>query len=87
MDILEALAESATAVGASRKCLVQRWLDDIPADAPGKDQLVLTIEDTDRTAEHFRTVDQVDKLLYRLGLKTSIKTIGDHRGHRCRCFG
>ncbi len=87
MDILEALAESATAAGSSRKCLIQRWLDDIPDDTPGKDQLVATIETTDRSAEHYRTGEQVDKLVYRLGLKTSMKSIGDHRGKRCRCYG
>ena len=85
MDILEALAEAVPAK-SNRKCKVQRWLDDIPEGTPGRDELVATIVTTDPASDVFRTIDQVDKLVYRLGLSTSVKTLGDHRAKRCRCF-
>lgn len=85
MDILSALAEAAPAK-STRKCKVQRWLDDIADDVPGKDDLAATIVTTDPKSDVYRTVDQVEKLVYRLGLVTSTKTLGDHRAKRCRCF-
>lgn len=85
IDILEALAAEAPAP-SSRKCRIQRWLDDIPADTPGLDKLVATITTTDPKAEAYRTVDKIDKVLFRLGFETSSKTIADHRAERCRCF-
>lgn len=85
MNILEALADSAPAQ-STRKCKVQRWLDDIADDTPGKADLVATIETTDPKADAYRTVEQVEKVLYHLGLSTSNKTVGDHRAKRCRCY-
>jgi hypothetical protein len=85
IDILEALAAEAPAK-STRKCKVQRWLDDIAEDAPGKTALVAAIVTTDPKSDDYRTVDQVDKIVYRLGLMTSTKTLGDHRAKRCRCF-
>lgn len=84
MDILEALAATPNAA-STRKCKVQRWLDDIPEDQPGKAELVSTVITTDPKDEGYRTLEQVEKLVFRLGLATSIKSIGDHRAGRCRC--
>lgn len=85
IDILEALAAEAPAK-SNRKCKVQRWIDEIPEGTPGKDDLISALVTTDPRAEHYRTVDQIDKVVYRLGLTTSTKTLGDHRAKRCRCF-
>lgn len=85
MNILEALQDSAPA-RSSRKCKLQRWIDDIPADTAGKDDLVAAIVTTDPKSDSYRTIDQIDKVIYALGLVTSTKTIGDHRAKRCRCF-
>lgn len=85
IDILSALSESAPA-RSTRKCKIQRWIDDIPDETPGKDALVATIITTDPKSEDYRTVEQIDKLTYRLGLVTSTKTLGDHRAKRCRCY-
>jgi hypothetical protein len=85
VDILEALNDTAPAVG-NRKCKIQRWLDDIPEDQPGRDNLLATMGTTDPMSPHYRTLDQLDTLTYRLGLKTSTKTITDHRARRCRCY-
>jgi hypothetical protein len=85
LDILEALAAEAPA-RSSRKCKIQRWLDNISDDHPGKTELAATIVTTDPKSADYRTLDQLDKVLLRLGLISSIKTIGDHRGERCRCY-
>lgn len=85
MNILEALTDTAPAKSA-RKCKIQRWLDDIPEGTPGRDDLVATMVTTDPQADSYRTLDQLDRVTQRLGLTTSIKSIGDHRKHRCRCF-
>ena len=84
-NILEALADTAPAL-SSRKCKIQRWLDDIAPDTAGRDDLVATMGTTDPQSPHYRTLDQLDRLTQRLGLTTSIKSIGDHRKHRCRCY-
>lgn len=86
IDILEALADSAPVRSIARKCKIQRWLDDIADDHPGRADLAATLETTDPQSEHYRTLDQLDRLTHRLGLTTSIKSIGDHRKRRCRCF-
>jgi hypothetical protein len=83
MDILSALEGSATS--KNRRCKIGRWFDEIPADQPGRDDLVATFETTDPKAECYRRLDQLDAIADRLGFPTSIKTIGDHRAERCRC--
>lgn len=85
INILEALADTAPAK-SSRKCKIQRWLDDIPTDQPGRADLVSAMTTTDPKSEDYRTLDGLDRLVTRLGLTTSIKSIGDHRGSRCRCY-
>ncbi len=85
MNILEALADEAPA-RSTRKCKVQRWLDDIDSETPGRDDLIQTVVTTDPQADAYRTGDQTVRILHRLGLTTSIKTFGDHRAKRCRCF-
>lgn len=85
MDILAAL-EGAPAPSKNRRCKIGRWFDGIPADWPGRSNLVATFETTDPQAPDYRPLDQLDALAAKLGLETSIKTIGDHRsGVRCRC--
>lgn len=84
MNILEALEASPTPSG-TRRCRIGRWLDDIADDTPGKDALAATLSTTDQASPDWRRIDQLDALLTRLGLVTSSKTIGDHRGGRCRC--
>lgn len=85
MDIISALEDTAPAK-SNRKCRLQRWLDDIPDETPGKDALVETIMTTDPKSDVYRTAPQVDSIVYKLGLSTSPKTVADHRAKRCRCF-
>lgn len=84
-DILAALSEETAPVGA-KVCRIQRWLNDIPDETPGKADLEATLTVFDSAHPHYRTLDALDRLLVRLGLTTSIKSIGDHRRQRCRCF-
>lgn len=85
LDILTALTDAPSPVGLSEPCKVQRWLNDIADDTPGKDELAATLSTTDPRAKHYRPLDALDRLTRRLGLVTSIKTLGDHRAGRCRC--
>lgn len=85
LDILAAL--DATAAGPSTlACRVQRFLDNIPADTPGRDRLDAALTTVDSSSPDWRTLEQLDVILVRLGLNTSNKTIGNHRNRRCRCF-
>lgn len=85
MDILTALSDEASPTGVTRPCKIQRWLDSIADDTPGKADLVATLTTTDPNAADYRTLDGLDRLLMRLGLTTSVKTIGEHRAGICRC--
>ena len=85
MDILAALTEIGP-TRTNRRCKIGRWLDSIPAETAGREQLVAALETTDPNSEFYRALDRLDALTSTLGFDTSIKTIGDHRGGRCRCF-
>lgn len=85
MNILEALGEETAPVGA-KVCRIQRWLDDIPDETPGKADLEATLTASEPASANYRSLDSLDRLMVRLGMTTSVKTIGDHRGKRCRCF-
>ena len=84
MDILQALADDAP-VKSSRRCKLGGLLDAIPADTPGRAELVATIETRDRNDDNFPFA-QTLLVLYRLGLGVSDKTLGEHRRRLCRCF-
>ena len=86
IDILAALADEAPAA-ADRKCKVGRWLASIDHDQPGRGALIEAVESSDTRDEHYRTGDQALRLVYRLGLETSLRTLYDHRARpqRCRC--
>lgn len=85
LDILAAL-EASQGGRPGETCLIQRWLDGIPTDAPGKQALEATLTELDQGSPNWRTLEELDAILRRLGLKSSIKTIGNHRARRCRCF-
>jgi hypothetical protein len=89
MDIHSALA-GVPSSSAGGKCRIQRWVDQIDPTNPGLDELVVIIT----TAKpknappppEYRTLDQTLKILYRLGLRTSMATLLRHRNRDCRCF-
>ncbi len=85
LDILTAL-EATPGTRGNRSCKMQRWLDGIEDDTPGKASLVATFTVTDPASPDYRTLAQLDAISAALGQATSSKTIGDHRARRCRCF-
>jgi hypothetical protein len=85
VDILEALANEAPP-NTTGKCKIQRWLDSIEADRPGRAQLIATVETPyDTKDESTRTLQQTARVLNRLGLHTTYLSVGNHRAGRCSC--
>lgn len=86
MDIIAAL-EATERPSTGLRCVIGRFIDEIPDDNPGKAKLVAHLETADQDSPDWLPQDQLDKVLLRLGLQTSNKSIGDHRsGSRCRCY-
>lgn len=85
LDILAAL-DAAPAGRTGDACKVQRWLDTIPHDAPGREALEATFTQAEEGHPDYRTYEQLAAVAARLGMRTSVKTIGDHRRRQCRCF-
>jgi hypothetical protein len=85
LDIRGALDETAS-IPAGR-CIVGRWLDDIPDDHPDKPELVATFEQPNRRSQHWRRLTDLGRLAVALGFNTSVKSIQLHRAGDCRCNG
>jgi hypothetical protein len=85
LDILAALEASPSAV-TGRRCRIQRFLDNIPADTPGRDQLEATLNTKDPSDPDYRTATSLLQLLARLGETTSVSTVNEHRAKRCVCY-
>ena len=85
LDILGAL--QATATPSDGRCVIQRWLDDVPDETSGKAELVEVILERDRSAPTYRPIPTVATILRRLGFSTSENSVGNHRAKRCRCYG
>ena len=85
MNIEEAIQAGTQAAGES-SCRLGRWLNDIPTDTPGRGQLLAIVEEANRYSPHWRTLEQIDAILRRLGFTTSNKTVANHRNKVCRCF-
>lgn len=86
LDILAALEATPGGTKSGEACKIQRWLDTIPQDAPGRDALEAAFTELNESSDDYRTLDQLMALGVRLGFRTSIKTIGEHRRRMCRCF-
>lgn len=83
MDISGALTAVPSLTG--RKCKLQRWLDTVPTDTPGYDELVAAIHTSDAESPHYRTQEQVVELLKILGLRITYMAVGRHRASPKRC--
>lgn len=78
MDILTALHDTAPERGAER-CKLQRILDDIDDDTPGKHELVAAVESGPAAQRLTLTFSALD-------MPVSSDVINDHRARRCRCY-
>jgi hypothetical protein len=82
MDILAALEASASPAKVGR-CKVQKTLDQIPDDAPGKGVLEEAVHDQTGEWANLR----VAVVFANLGLSVSASSIGSHRRSMCLCYG
>lgn len=87
MDILAALEDENPAKG-TRRCRIAAFLDTIPADTPGRDELIRLVDTphiphADGTT---RSGQSVAITLSRLGCDTTANPVLDHRAKRCRCY-
>jgi hypothetical protein len=84
LDILSAL-EATPSASSGRRCIIGKWLQNIPEGTPGLNDLAATIVTKDKTSSDYRTLTEVTIVLSRLGLSTTATTVGDHRAGRCVC--
>lgn len=88
MDILNAIANAQPSRGDSR-CGLARWLDGIPADTPGREELIRLVETRharQQRSEDSRSAGEMVLVLVALGFPITEGPIHDHRNHRCRCY-
>lgn len=78
MDILTALHDTAPERGANR-CKLQKTLDAIDDDTPGKPELLAAVESGPPASRLTLTFSA-------LGTPVSESLICDHRAHRCYCY-
>ena len=86
LDILAALdATPARGVG---RCPTAAFIDAIPADAPGRDELVRLFETPhDRNAAPAtRSARDMARILTTLGYPVTSNTVIAHRNRACACF-
>jgi len=86
LDILAAL-EATPARGAGR-CGIATFLNGIPAETPGRDELVRLVETPhDRGGRaDTRSGQSMAVVLTQLGYETTQNPILDHRNKACRCY-
>ena len=85
MNIEEAIT-AGTQAATGDSCRLGRWLEAIPTDTPGIHVLARILVTNDRNDPHWRTLEQIDGILRRLGMTVSNKTVANHRNQVCRCF-
>ena len=79
MNILEALHVANPTRGA-RRCKLQIFLDNIPAETPGRDDLCDAVADPEFAAQKLTLTFSA------IGSPMSANLICDHRAKRCRCY-
>lgn len=90
MDILGALQAIPTDSGD--RCRIGAFLDSIPANEPGRDELVHLVETPHRltTSAHAahttRSAKTMAVVLSQLGCETTQNPIHNHRNQQCRCY-
>jgi hypothetical protein len=85
IDILAAL--EATPSRGARRCNLGKFLDSIPADTPGRDELIRLVETKhSRDSSDTRSARNMMVVLTSLGHPITENPIHEHRGHSCRCY-
>lgn len=84
MDILEALRAAPTR--GVKVCVIQRWLNSINDEQPGKPELTALLTAVDDDDPSYRTRPATLGVLARLGFDTSENAVGIHRAKNCKCF-
>lgn len=79
IDILAALASDGPSERLGR-CALQRRIDSIPEETPGREDLLAAIESPAWSAP------RVAKVMVSLGLGVNLTTIRMHRSHTCPCY-
>lgn len=78
MDLLAALSATPAKAGA---CKLQRIIDDIPADEPGRDQFLAAVTDGKSWP-----AGRLAVVIANLGMKCDVGVIQQHRKSTCACF-
>lgn len=85
LDIVAAL-EAAPSRGA-RRCNVGEFLDSIPTDTAGRDELIRLVETPHKQGStNTRSGQNIAMVLCQLGFETTQNPILDHRKRACRCY-
>ena len=86
LDISAALSGRDDPRPSKEMCRLGRWLRAIPEDTPRRTELIEILTTPDQASPSWRSLEELDAVLRKLGFYTSNKTIANHRMKRCRCF-
>lgn len=81
MDILAALTNHQQPTTRTGRCKLQRHLDNIPNEHPGKDDLLTALN-----APNEWSATRLALVFKNLGLDVGVTTIRVHRAHTCTCY-
>jgi hypothetical protein len=84
VDFLAALSDEAPP-RSQEKCKLQRWLDNEARDAIGRDEFIAALSERNQKADDYRTNPRLRRVLKRMGLDISEKTLAEHRRGDCKC--
>jgi hypothetical protein len=86
LDILAAL--NAAPSRGKKRCNLALFLDDIPEDTAGRDELIRLVESRHDTKSDIetRSAQNMAVVLSQLGFEVTANPIHDHRNRACRCY-
>jgi hypothetical protein len=84
VDFLAALSDEAPPRSRD-KCKLQRWLDNEARDYAGRDEFIAALSNRDRKSEDYRTNAKLLRVIKRMGLDISDRTLAEHRRLDCKC--
>jgi hypothetical protein len=84
VDFLDALSND-TPQRSRGKCKLQRWLDNEASEIAGRDEFLAALTNRDRESDDYRTNPNLLRVVLRMGLDISEKTLAEHRRGDCKC--